>query len=124
MSILAPLFLVALLLFLQGPLLQFSCAFTGARAPRYWRALTTAVLAAVLSTFAATAWSCTFGLVVGLFSSWLAWGLSIAVAGLVASAVYKRRLSIPFAQAVVVALVHNLLSSGLAAAAWFLYGLF
>lgn len=124
MSIFAPLFLVALLMFLQGPLLQASCAVSGARPPSYGRALVTAILAVVLSTIAGTAWSWTFGVLVGLFSAWLAWGLSIGVTGLVSASILRTRLRIPFRQAVLVAIVHHVLSTGLAAAAWFLYGLF
>lgn len=124
MSILAPIFVAGLLLALQGPLLQFSCAFAGGRAPGYWRALATAILAGCASTVAATTWSWTGGLLVSLFvSSWLAWGIGVTLGGLVSSLVYRGRLHLPFAQAVAVTLVHSVLSSGVTAAAWYLYRL-
>lgn len=123
MSILAPLLLAAVLLLLQGPLLQFSVAFTGGHAPGYGRALGTAILAGVASGMAAAAWGCTFGLLIGFVSGWLAWAASALVAAMVAATIYKGRLRLPFSQAFVVAIVHHLLSSALAAAAWYLYGL-
>lgn len=125
MSILAPLLLAAFLLFLQGPLLQFSCAFTGARAPGFGRALVTALLAGLLSSIVAVTWSWTFGLLISFFiSAWLAWGISVALAGTVAAVVYKSRLRLPFPQAVIIAAVHHLLTWAITAAAWYLYGLF
>lgn len=123
MSILAPVLVAAALLLLQGPVLQFSVAFTGGHAPGYWRALGTAVLAGVASAMAAAAWGCTFGLLISFVSTWLAYAASAVVAGMVAAAVYKGRLRLPYSQAFVVAIVHHLLSSALAAAAWYLYGL-
>lgn len=124
MSILAPLLLAALLLLLQGPILQFSVAFTGGHAPAYGRALGTAILAGIASALAATAWGCTFGLLIGFVSGWLAWIASALIGTMAAAAIYKGRLRLPYTQAFVVAIVHHLLSSALAAAAWYLYGLF
>lgn len=124
MSILAPLFVAVVLLLLQGPILQFAVSFTGGHAPAYGRALGTAVFAGIVSTLAAAAWGCTFGLLISFFSAWLAWAASALVAANMAALVYKGRLRLPFSQALVVAIVHNLLSSALAAAAWYLYRLF
>jgi hypothetical protein len=118
MSLFAPLLAAAFLVAVQGLLLQAACAVAGERPPRYGEALVTALLAAVVSTLLALAWGCTFGLVVGLLSSTLAWALSVLVGVGATASVYRTRLATPGPQAFAIALAHHAMAWAVSATLW------
>ncbi len=108
------------LMVMQGFLLQTAVALTGDPAPRYGRSLVTAWIAGLATTFGVVAWRWTLGLVVGLFSPWLAAGLAMVVAVAITATVFKFRLGLRAGHAIVVAGLHNLMAAGLSAGVWWL----
>ena len=120
MYLLAAAVVVVLLILLQGALLQVSCAVVGERPPAYGHALSTALSAAFLSILGTAAFGCTAGVVISLFSRWLA-GVCSAVLGVTLTAsVYRNRLEIGQGTAFAVALVHHGLAWLLSGAVWWL----
>ncbi|MBX2800567.1 MAG: hypothetical protein KTR31_23005 [Myxococcales bacterium] len=113
MSVFVPVFAFLFLLAVKGFLLQTSVALTGDPAPRYGAALITAVWASFLSGFGATAWSWTFGLVLGFFSATLATALTLLVGVAIMGAVFRSRLGLSGGHAFVVALLYKAMWWGL-----------
>jgi hypothetical protein len=121
MSVLVLVSVVVFLVLLQGFLLQTACAVAGERPPEYGEALMTAIIAGLFSVVASTAFGCTFGVFIGLFSKYLAWFGSLAVGTAVTASVYRSRLFLSSGQSVVVAVIHHVLGylvSGLVWALW------
>jgi hypothetical protein len=118
MSFFLPVILVVALVLSQGALLQVATALTGEVAPRYGRALSTALLAAFFSTLASAAYGCTVGIFVSAISSTVAAALAALVTLWVTSMVYRRRLSVSTGQALLIALIHEVMAVVLSGAAW------
>lgn len=118
MSLLATLLIVAFLITVQGFLLQTAMAVAGERPPSYGEALMTAIIAAVFAALATTAFGCTLGVFIGLFSKVLAWVASLAIGTAVTASVYRSRLFLGSGQAVAVAVIHHVLGYLLSGLVW------
>jgi hypothetical protein len=120
MSFFLPVILVVALVLAQGALLQVATALTGEVAPRYGRALSTALLAALFSTVASAAYGCTVGIFVSAISTTVAAAIAAFVTLWVSGLVYRRRLSVSTGQALLIALLHEVMAMVLSGAAWWL----
>ena len=118
MSFLLPVIVVVALVLAQGALLQVATALTGEVAPRYGRALGTAVLAVIFSTLASAAYGCTLGLFLKAISSTAAAAGAALIMLWVTGLVYRKRLSVSTGQALLIALLHEVMAALLSAAAW------
>ena len=118
MSLFALVLVVAFLIAVQGFLLQTACAIAGERPPTYGDALVNAMIAGFVAFLASSAFGCTFGIVIGLFSKYLAWFGSAAIGAAVAANVYRTRMFLPTNQALAVAVIHHLLAWAISAAVW------
>lgn len=100
----------------HGLSLQIACVLAGEQAPRFGRAIWVSWLGGLLGAGVSTAWGFTFGLVVSLFlSAWLATAIGVGLQLLTTGAVYKRGLKLSSPASFGVALIHLLLSFGVAA---------
>lgn len=118
LSILVPMFAAFFLIAIQGFLLQTAVALTGDPAPRYGRALLTSIVAAILAFMGSAAWGCTFGILVGLISKPVAYGLSALIGLAITAAVYRSRLRLSGGHAFVVAGLHHLMAWGVSGLLW------
>lgn len=119
-SFLLPVVVVVALVLAQGALLQVATALTGEVAPRYGRALWTALIAVVFAGLATTAYGCTFGLFLKAISSTAAAAGAALLAVWVTGLVYRKRLSVSTGQALLIALLHQVMAAVLSGAAWWL----
>ena len=118
MSFLLPVLVVVALVLAQGALLQVATALTGEVAPRYGRALSTALMAAVFATLASAAYGCTLGIFLNAISSTVAAAVAAIVALWVTGLVYRKRLSVSTGQAILIALLHQVMAAAVSGAAW------
>ena len=118
MSLFAPILAAFFLLGIQGFLLQTAVALTGDPAPRYGRALSAALVAAILAFMGVAAWGCTFGIVVGLISQPVAYALSAVVGMAITASVYRSRLDLTGGHALVVAGLHHLMAWAVSGLVW------
>jgi len=125
MSLLAPIFLVAFLLAMQGYLLRASCTIAGVDpAPRYFPALGAALIATLIAAIAGAAWSCTFGLLLGFFlSKWAAYAGYAIIVTLIMATVYRSSFALRGGSAIAVAVIHQVMAAAMSGAAWWLYSL-
>jgi hypothetical protein len=107
------------LILAQGVLLQLAVAITGEAAPKYGRALRTALVGVVLAFLATTLWGFTIGLVFGKVGTATLSGLLWVG---VSTLVYRRSLGLHLIHALVVALIQSALSAVLGSVATFLIG--
>ena len=103
--------------------MRASCRIAGIDpAPRYFSALGAALIAGLLAAMAGAAWSCTFGLVLGLFlSKWAAWGGYTLIATLIMATVYRGSFALRGGSAIAVAVIHQVMAAAVSGAAWWLY---
>jgi len=108
------------LLAIQGFLLQTAVALTGEAAPRYGRAMATALGAAFVSMLATIGFRFTAGIAVWMFmGSTAVWGLSLFVGWLATAVVYRRQLGLAGGHSLLVALIHHTLAATVSSALWF-----
>lgn len=117
-TILGGLAVLAVAFVLPALMLQLCCVICDVPVPRFWVAWATSLVGGLAAGLAMTAWGCTFGLMIGMFSGWASWGLQLVLGALVTAAVYQSPLKIRFAQALGLAVVYDVLGSALAGGVW------
>ncbi|MCB9673382.1 MAG: hypothetical protein H6734_28220 [Alphaproteobacteria bacterium] len=108
--IVVPVVAALIAVLLQGVLLQISVALTGEQAPRFGRALVTALIGGLVSWVAGGVFSVTAGLFLGFVAPGLAWVLGASITIGAAAVVYRSRLGIGLLHAAVVAALQQLLT--------------
>jgi hypothetical protein len=114
-----PVLIAAFLVAIQGVLLQTSCTLTGQKPPPYGAALLTSLIGGILTGIGTFLFAWTFALVIGLFSSTLAWIATWSVGIAITASVYRTRLDLATPRAIAVSIAHHFLAGTIATVLWF-----